>query len=69
MTIKHASFHEREDKTRKPKRQKHKDDRNLRNALRSGDVDALLDMTDDSFDEFPEIWDVGFESPKELKWK
>lgn len=69
MTIKHASFHEREDNVRKPKRPKHRDDRNLRNALRSNDVDALLELTDDSFNEFPEMWDIGEEAPEEITWK
>lgn len=69
MTIKHPSFHEREDKVKKPKRAKHKDDRNLRNALRSGDVDALLELTDDSFDEFPEMWDIDeFVGNEKVTW-
>jgi len=26
-------------------------------------------MTDDSFNEFPEMWDIGEEAPEEITWK
>lgn len=55
MTIKHPSFHEREDRTKKPKRPERKE-RNLRNALRSNDLDHLLEYTDDDFDEEDYKW-------------
>ena len=49
MTLKHPSYHEREDKIKKPKRPERKE-RNLRNALRSNDIEHLLEFTDDDFD-------------------
>jgi hypothetical protein len=42
MTIKRASFHEREDNIK---------ERNLKNALRSNDLDHLLEYTEDDFDD------------------
>jgi|688.fasta_scaffold45151_7 hypothetical protein len=50
MTIKRASFHEREDNIKKPKRPERKE-RNLKNALRSNDLDHLLEYTEDEFDD------------------
>ena len=68
MTIKRASFHEREDRVKKQKRPERKE-RNLRNALRSNDIDHLMEYTDNEFNDFPEMWDVGFEAPEEITWK
>jgi len=50
MTIKRASYHEREDKNKKPKRPE-RENRNLRNALRSNDLDHILEYTEDEFPE------------------
>ena len=50
MTIKRASFHEREVNIKKPKRPERKE-RNLKNALRSNDLDHLLEYTEDEFDD------------------
>jgi hypothetical protein len=50
MTIKRASFHEREDNIKKPNRPERKE-RNLKNALRSNDLDHLLEYTEDDFDD------------------
>lgn len=50
MTIKRASSHEREDNIKKPKRPERKE-RNLKNALRSNDLDHLLEYTEDEFDD------------------
>ena len=55
MTIKHGSSYEREDRVKKPKRPEQKD-RNLRNALRSNDIDHLLEYTEDEFDTEDEEW-------------
>ena len=55
MTIKRASFHEREDRVKKPKRPERKD-RNLRNALRSNDLEHLLEYTEDEFDTEEDEW-------------
>lgn len=66
MTIKRASFHEREDRVKKQKRPERKE-RNLRNALRSNDIDHLLEYTDDEFNEFPELWDDI--DAEEMTWK
>ena len=49
MTIRHASFHEREDNIKKPKRPERKE-RNLKNALRSNDLDHLPEYTEIEFD-------------------
>jgi len=56
MTIKNESFHEREDNLKKPKRPRNPDNRNLRNALRSNDIVALLEYTDDEVDEESYSW-------------
>lgn len=50
MTVKHGNLHEREDTIKKPKRPERKE-RNLKNALRSNDLDHLLEYTEDEFDD------------------